>query len=270
MLYKLNGQGYVINEASLKKIQRDYLAVLEELKLETINRLGNDILSIYIRGSVSVGRAKKNLSDVDFITITKKKISTQRLFWINNFSNKLRNKYNFIPFFDITVISFDELLSSPKIKNLKTYLKTQSVCLYGKNILGILPPVKPGRELAVKMYADMDKELQTLKNIFSGKLKNRKYLNKKMPTKFWCVWAMRLLLRSGLGLVMIEKPLYSQDLKTCYQLFSQYFPEYKKQMHQALKWSKSPTSDKRKLLNYLNNFGSEFIKLWNKTNNYEK
>jgi len=262
MLYKLDEQGCVINEASLKKIQNDYFHVLEKIKFENIRRIEKNIRSIYARGSVSVGKAKKNLSDVDFITITKKKIPARKLSWINNFSNKLKSKYDFIPFFDITVISFDELFTSPKIKNLKIYLKTQSVCLYGEDILHFLPAVKPGRELASRMYAGLNKELQMLQGIFSGRLKNKKYLNKKMPIEFWCVWVTRTLLRAGLGLVMIKRPVYSQDLKTCFAIFTEEYPEYKKEAKQLLKWSINPISDKKQLLNFLNNFGFKFLKLW--------
>lgn len=264
MLYKLDKQGYVINEASIKKIQKDYFVALEEIKLEVIKRFGNKIRSIYIRGSVSVGRAKKNLSDIDFIVITKKALSKKRPSWIESFLNKMKNKYTFIPFFDFTLTSFDELLTSAKIKNLKIYLKTQSVCLYGEDILHLLPPIKPGRDLAIEMYADLYKELKILQNIFSGKIKNYSYLGKKMPINFWCVWTMRVLIRSGLGLVMFHEPVYSQDLKTCYQLFSRYFPEQKKEMQQALYWAINPTNDKQALFNYLKNFSPQFLKLWEK------
>lgn len=262
MLYKTDKNGFVVNEANSRKIPPYYRKILKEINQLYIDKLGSDLLSVYIRGSVSVGRAKSYISDIDSVAIVKRKLTRKNLLWIIKAANNLGKKYPKAGIIELTVISLKELLRSKEYKNIRVYLKTQSVCLIGKDILPQLPKVKPGKKLAIYLYGNLSKELEILKKIFSGTITNREYLFQKRPIKFWCVWMTRTLLRAGLGLVMIKKPIYSQDLKTCFSIFTEEYPEYKREMQQLLKWSVKPTNNKKQLFNFLDNFAPKFLKLW--------
>ncbi len=262
MLYKIDRKGYVVNESNLRKIQPYYKKVLQEINQLYVDRLGNNLLSVYIRGSVSTGRAKPNISDVDSVAIVKRKLIRKKLLWTIKAADNLEKKYPKAGLIELTIVSLKELLKSKKYKNLRVYLKTQSVCLMGEDILPQLPKVKPGKKLAIYLYGDLKQELEILKKIFSGEIINREYLFRRRPIKFWCVWMTRTLLRSGLGLVMIKKPIYTQDLNTCFSIFVKEYPEYKREMKQLLEWSVNPTSNKKQLFNFLDNFAPRFLKLW--------
>ena len=262
MLYKTDENGFIINEASSRKIQPYYRKILKEINQLYIDKLGSNLLSVYIRGSVSVGRATPRISDIDSVAIIRKRLARENLSWIVKAANDLEKKYPKAGLVELAVISLNELLKSKEYKNLRVYLKTQSVCLWGKDILPQLPKVKPGKELAVYLYGNLDEELEILKKIFSGKITDREYLFQKRPIKFWGVWMTRTLLRAGLGLVMIKKPIYSQDLKTCFTIFTEEYPEYKNEMQRLLGWSVKPTSNKRRLFNFLDNFEPKFLQLW--------
>lgn len=262
MLYKIDKNGFIVNEASIKKIQPYYRKILEEINQFYIDKLGNNLLSVYIRGSVSVGRAKPYISDIDSVAIVRRKLTEKDLSWVVRATNELEKKYPKAGLIELTVISLKELLKSKNYKNLRVYLKTQSVCIKGKDILSQLPKIKPGKELAIYLYGNLSKELEVLKKIFSNRKINRDYLFQKRSIKFWCVWMTRTLLRAGLGLVMVEKPVYSQDLKTCFSVFIEKYPEYKKEMKQLLKWSIKPTNNKKQLFIFLNNFTPKFLKIW--------
>lgn len=262
MLYKIDKNGFVVNEANPKKVQPYYKKILEEISKLYNEKLGDSLISIYIRGSVSVGKAKPGISDVDSIAVTKKEVPREELFWIIKESKRLEKKHPKAGFFDLTVVSLEELKNSKNYKNLRVYLKTQSFLLSGQDILYQLPDIIPGKELALQLYGDLPEELGILKNIFAGKIKDREYLFQKRPIKFWCIWMTRVLLRAGLGIVMTEKPVYSQDLKTCYTVFIKEYPQYKKEMKQLLAWSVNPIGDKEKIFNFLNNFAPKFLKLW--------
>ena len=73
MLYKTDKNGCVINEANLRKIRPYYRKILQEINQLYIDKLGDNLLSVYIRGSVSVGRAKPYISDVDSVAVVKRK-----------------------------------------------------------------------------------------------------------------------------------------------------------------------------------------------------
>ncbi len=262
MLYKTDKKGYIVNEANSRKIQPYYRKILKKINQLYIDKLGSDLLSVYIRGSVSVGKTKAYISDIDSIAIIKRKLTRKNLLWTIKAANNLEKKYPRAGLVELTVISLKELLESKEYKNLRVYLKTQSVCLMGRDILPQLPKVKPGKKLAIYLYGDLFKELETLKKIFSGGITDHEYLFQKRPIKFWCVWMNRTLLRAGLGLVMLKKPIYSQDLKTCFSVFIEEYPKYKEEAQQLLKWSIKPTNNKKLLFNFLDNFSPKFLKLW--------
>ncbi len=262
MLYKLDFHGFVKNEASKSKVQPYFKKLLKEVEKVYTRRLEGNLLSIYIRGSVSVGRARPYISDLDSVCVVKTPISNKDLLWFAKTAKILEKKYPKVTLVELAVVSQSNLLKSKKYKNLRVYLKTQSFCLKGVDVVSAIPSVKPGKALAQELYGNLDKELETLKKIFTGKIKNKQYLFQKRPIEFWCVWMTRVLLRAGLGLKMIQKPIYSQDLQTCYKVFSKSYPQYKNQMHQLLKWSIKPISNKKELSIFLNDFGPKFIKLW--------
>lgn len=267
MLYSINKDGAVVNDAHIDRIQKQYRLILEEISDYYRKEFGDNLLSIYVRGSVSVGRAKSFISDIDSVAIVRMDISPKKQKEIQEYSKKLQEKYPFVTLVDMTVISPKTLLEDKEFSNLKIYLKTQSVCLYGRDIVEEIEEVKPGRELALKMYGDLSEKLQDLENVFSHDTTEKTYLGEKRPTEFWCVWTMRTILRSGLGLVMLKKPVYSQDLQTCAEVFSAEYPEYEQYMEKAISWAMNPTTNRKEILDYLKEFSPKYIALWEKAIN---
>ncbi len=268
MLYKIDKDGIVVNEAGKNLIQKEYLPILEEINEFYVKEFGGELQSVYIRGSVSVGRAKSGVSDVDSVAIISKSINKQQKDKVVEFSREIESKYPFITLADLTVISLDELLNNKEFSNLKIYLKTQSVCLYGKDVVKDIPDVKPGKALALAMYGNLSEQLDELVGIFSGKQSEKTYLGEKRPLEFWCIWTMRLLLRSALGLVMIRRPVYSQDLGTCLEIFSESYPEHAAEMKKALFFALNPSGNQDQLGEYLNAFCPKYIKLWKEELNH--
>ncbi len=261
MLYKLDSNGYVVNDATKRKIQPYYKPILSEISGLYKSHLGENILSIYIRGSVSVGRAKPYISDIDSVCVVRDKVKPSNLFWTVEASRVLEKKYPKAQLVELAIVSADELVNSKKYKNLRVYLKTQSIRLWGKDILKKIPRVKPGNELAKVLYSDLSSELSRLRKIFTYKQADTKYLYQRRSMKFWCVWLSRVLLRSGLGVIMVNTPIYTQDLKTCYSYFVKEFPEYASEMGQLLKWSIEPIDNRKEIVRFMDSFCPEYLKL---------
>jgi len=267
MLYSINKDGVVVNDAHINRIQEQYQPILEGINDYYRKELGDNLSSIYIRGSVSVGRAKPFISDIDSVAIVSTDISPKKQKEIHKYSKKLQEKYPFVTLVDMTVISQENLFEDKEFSNLKIYLKTQSVCLYGKDIVKEIKDVKPGSELALEMYGDLPEKLQDLEKIFSHNTTEKTYLGEKRPIEFWCVWTMRTILRSGLGLIMFKKPVYSQDLQTCAEVFSTEYPEYEQYMEKAILWAMNPTTERKEIQEYLKEFSPKYIALWDKAIN---
>ncbi|MFH1183223.1 MAG: nucleotidyltransferase domain-containing protein [Candidatus Moraniibacteriota bacterium] len=262
MIFKTDKDGFIINEGDLSKIQPEYRGILEEIKKCSIENLGKKLLGIYIRGSVSTGKAVRGISDIDTVIISKGKIPRKDRFWSVKLSKDLERKYPFIEGADITIVGSKDILTSKKYFGLRVNLVTQSVNLYGKEILHRTKTPKPGIELSKKMLDGMESELTYLRRIFKGEIKKPEYNDRRRPTKFWCIWMARTMLRGGMGILMLKRPVYSRDLKDCLELFSKEYPEYKKYMEKAYFWSMHSTSNKSELVNYIDDFGPKLLEIW--------
>ncbi len=264
MLYALDINGCVINEASLDRISDEYRPLIDEVVVGAKETFGGKLRSIYVRGSVSVGRAQPNISDIDMVILLHEDPTDRELFWRKDFADMLGKKYDCVTMVDLTSVTLEELLKNTEFKRLQIYLATQSVCLYGEDVLDILGAIHPDRKLALWMYAGLDRELQGLEEYFLDPSASWSYLGEVRRPEFWCVWTMRTLLRSGLGLVMCSRPVYTQDLPTCYEEFVKEFPELEGDMKQALVWAHTPTSDKHAVGAYLREFLPKYLELWKK------
>ncbi|MBP6974791.1 MAG: nucleotidyltransferase domain-containing protein [Candidatus Pacebacteria bacterium] len=264
MLYALDDSGSIINEASLSKVGPDYRPIIDLMVNALQDKLSDKLKSIYVRGSVSVGRAQPNISDIDIVVILHIPLTEEEKNWCKDFSATLSKQYPFVTFVDLTCITSEELSNADEYRRLRVYLATQSVCLYGEDILGDLGKVKPSKKLSLEMYRGLDTELEELKEYFYRPTETRSYLGEVQSPEFWCVWTMRTLLRSGLGLVMCSRPLYTQDLPTCYAEFAKEFPEFEGEMKKALVWAHTPTSDKQAVGEYLQDFLPKYLELWKK------
>lgn len=262
MLFKISKDGSVINEAHLSKIQLEYLSILKIINSYYKAVLKDNLVGIYIRGSVSVGRAKPYISDIDSVAITHRNVTKKVLREAYVFSTKLQKRFPFVTLVDMTILSRNKLMNDPEFSNLKIYLKTQSVCLYGNDVVKDFEPVRPGRELALAMYGDISDKLLMLERHFLAEGPKMLYLGEKRPTHFWCIWTMRTILRSALGLVMIKKPVYSQDLRTCAKVFCSQYPSYEKYIRKAILWAMRPTEKPEEIIVYLREFVPKYLKLW--------
>ncbi len=265
-LLKLNSYGVVKNEGDLSKLQKKFRKIIDKVIIHTQKIFSGRILSTYVRGSVSIGKAIEGVSDIDIVVVLKEPVPKKSLEWIAKYSGEIEKTYKSITTLDLTIVSLDELLYSQEYKNLRIYIKTQSCLLTGKDILPLLSPVIPGRHLAIYMYGHVIDELKELYRIFKNGKTKRTYLFRKRPIDFWCIWMCRTILRSGMAATMSTKPLYTPELRACCAVFSEQYPELSKEMKQILTWARYPIGDTKKLCKFLDVFIPKYAMIWYQIN----
>lgn len=249
--------GYLKNSGSAELIQKEYKPLLDELTSACQKYFKQELLAVYVRGSVSIGQAKPGLSDIDMVAVTNRTFTDTELSWINPAMEKLEKEDLLI---ELTVLSLDELINSPNFFQLRLNLKTRSVCLYGQDVLPQVPEIKIDNELAKELYLRGLEGLRSLAVYFKNPSK-KSYLNRPRPVSFWCIWAMRTILRSSMSFVMTQEPLYTPDLPTCFSALSKFFPDLETHYQQALDWAKKPSSDHNEINKFINNFLPLYEKL---------
>jgi predicted nucleotidyltransferase len=251
MILRVDNDGFLINDGNIKNISPELLVILNKLVSFSKRELGNNFLSAYIRGSVSVGRFIKNISDIDFVVITKIKPDQKNFNNFLNHSLKLNKKYFWVEDFDLFLVDKNTLFNSPELNKLRVYLSTQSVLIAGEDIINGLERYKPDKKLANTLLSEIDNEFLFLKNIFSSVEQNFSYNNQTRPLNFWCVWMSRVVLRFSLYASLEKHHFYTNDLKDCYKIVSEIYPELEPDLNLALLWSQFPSNDRVVLNDYI-------------------
>jgi uncharacterized protein len=244
--------GYLTNQASAHKITRPWQELLDAATAVYRTYLGENIHSIYIRGSVARGTALPEISDLDTMVIIKEGLEELDLSWIRTERPKLLTQF---PFAEGIEMEFLPLSAFPNSEEYFTdifLLQTQSVCVYGEDLIPTLPLFKPDVALALKLAEHFSK------NIEKAVLKISKVQIQK-NVHAWCVWIMKRILRTGFLLVMPAEKVFTRDLYPCYELFSKHYPDYATQMTQALEWALSPSTNRDQLVEFIRSFGGWLI-----------
>jgi predicted nucleotidyltransferase len=256
----------IINQGDYSKIQEPYGSVVNDIQCSLSKIIGDgDFCSFYVRGSVSVGLAKPPYSDVDVVVVLNSPPSQATSDRFRDLSDKLQKKYSpDISEIDITVTTVPRLLYSNEIKNLKVYLKYQSVLISGNDILDELPEVIPSAELATYMYNDLTREVDSLRRQFQRIENPKKYQGVERADTFWCVWLCRTILRSMMALCMEKSGIFTQDLRECAKIGMKYYPELKQIIELSLIYAINPTGDKTLLLDFVEQIELYYMLIWDK------
>lgn len=234
--------GYLVNPASLEKIQEGWKPVIQDVIVAYKTHFGEKLKSVYIRGSVAKGQAVEGISDIDsiaYIDLPKDAINHE---WEEVAEKEIADKYDFL--------ESAELMSRPLVIGpMNVILLNQAVCVYGDPI--VVPRVKLGKEMMMHI-PNLDKRIQIL---------DKKLASADTPEKVkeTCVWFAKDILRTGFELTMERSKRYTRDLYLCYQDFAEYYPNKESQMREVLDLALNPTSDKKVIEKIRDEFSSWLI-----------
>lgn len=236
----IDEEGYIVNNLSLENIQAEYKSIIEDTLAFYKTHFNENIHSIYLRGSVPKGKAIHHISDLDTLAIAHTEINKNELRGrITSFKDEMSNKYPYLNGLEIQFKSLDKVMST---KMTQFRLKTQCICIYGKDIINELPKFGIG-----EAYRDS-------KNIEEGITNVKfwlKHANTKEALEIICSWIMKRTVRIGFELVMEKEQCYTRDLYPCYEMFSKNYPNKSKEMREVLNLAIFPTSNSDYMLKVL-------------------
>lgn len=247
--------GFIIREASIDKIPAEWRLLVDRVILAYQTYWNEAIHSIYIRGSVAVGKAIYEVSDLDSFAV----VNTEKLqlddSWFDSVKKQLQLEYPFCTGVELKALEAEGLLNFnlENYNHLRMLLKTQAACVCGEDISLQFPSYKPDIN-AVSHGFNLEEDLQRVLIDLQQLCKTESATVQKI-----CQWIMKRIVRSGFEIVMETAQCYTRDLYPCYQLFSRYFPEKQSQMYQALTWAINPIDDPVKISKFLNSFGGWLV-----------
>ena len=238
----IDKDGYIVKEASLDRITEKWKTVIKETIRAYKEHFGENLLSVYVRGSVAKGDAIDGISDLDTIAVLES-FSKNKDTWGDVFSNEMVKKYPFVEKIEITAGTREQAVDPNRA--VRIMLKTQAVCVFGKDISSEIPKLRPGKE-SCQHFRWLQHDLLDSIDFFEGQWGENEEENQKKIT-----WITRRILRTGFELVMEREQKYTRDLHPCYESFSKYYPEKEKLMLTTLNLAINPVLEVNHILRVL-------------------
>ena len=237
--------GFIINTTSIESIQPEWKPAVDSLVVAYKKQFGDNLHSLYIRGSVAKGKAIKDISDIDTIAVLHSKSS--RVPRTKAVQEEILTAYPFVRRIEFGIHSLDKLGMFTKLM-----IQTQSVCVFGEDLTKTIPAFKVGKDTQQHIHS-LEKEISSELNYLEDK-------HTPDEIKESCSWTMKRIVRSGCELVMERSGKYTRDLYPCYTVFSEYYPEQKERMHQILEFAITPSDNAQAVIEILENFGSWIVR----------
>lgn len=239
--------GYIVKAASADKIQPEWRPAVDTVVNAYVDNLGDDLHSVYIRGSVAKGEAIEHVSDLDTIALTTTDKGYVNTDWMRAFRQKFAQDFPFVSGVEIQLVPIEDIG-----RNNRILIKTQTACIYGEDIAPQLPPLKPGRDTMIHAFALGERIEETVERLKTAEDPER--------IAHICTWIMKRIVRTGCELVMERSGKYTRDLYPCYELFSGYYPEKSDEMYHALELAIHPSQDAREIIDVLEGIGGWLVR----------
>jgi len=189
------------------------------------------------------------VSDVDVIIVTYSNLEELDLDWMGDTEQWIDQKFSFINGVELGFTPLSEVKEWKYCSMIPFILKTYGICVYGENLISKLPEYKPDSSLANEHLFHLTSLIDKAKHDLMG--------NENMEDiKDCCSWIMRIIVRAGGALVIVQEQSYTRDLFPAYQLFSKHHPEKEQEMKKALWYAINPSSSSEEILKFLEHFGS--------------
>ncbi len=247
--------GYLINDALAENITPPWSEAVAAGVAIYREAFGPQLRSVYLRGSVARGLAVAGWSDIDLFGICRgeaDKVPKKDDAWIAQTQAEYKTKFPFVGGWGLEL----SLHAEASILSQKPHIFTQfkifhAVCVDGEDLKRHIPRFKANYQMATQFVGKPK----------MGLARAKRYLAMtESPEEVAQVskWYMRRLVRNAMLLVMPQSGCYTPDIYYCWELFSQYYPEQKQAMWQALDWALKPCTDQKVLSAFLDDFAVWF------------
>ncbi|RIW37329.1 nucleotidyltransferase [Bacillus salacetis] len=250
---KLDREGYIINESSWEKVNRNYQSPIRKITGAIKKDFSKEIHSIYLRGSLPRGLGIEGVSDIDLLVVendSADKTCRERLMGT---VEKMGKEYPYINGIEVGFNSLKEVCTTSHFHIIPFMIKTYSILLYGENLQEKLPQYKADEKLANEHIVNLRMQIEIALEDLEGNEDTE-------DIKDCCMWIMKIFIRGGMALVMNHERTYTRDLYPAFMLFSTHYPEKEKEMLNALELAVNPSGDPLKIISFLKEgFGSWMI-----------
>ncbi len=222
-------EGFLVNPCAPHLVDERFEPLLTLVKNELFERQASNLHSIYLRGSVPRGMADEH-SDIDvFALVFSEKVGLEEPEWVSSFEARIADRFSFPVRLDLHLAGLAPVLrafaksdqpsggkSNPQLAMI---LQTQSLCIYGPDLIPRIPPYRPDENMMLA-FRWLEADLAAFAKDETD-TKARQQL-------------LKTIIRSGFESVMPKIQQYTPDLYLCYVAFAETHPKRGRMMRDAL------------------------------------
>jgi ribosomal protein S18 acetylase RimI-like enzyme len=239
----LSDTGFILNDTATTFVDPGLAARVNEVYRATY---GDDLHSVYVRGSVARGNFLPGVSDLDTFAAVDRDDVAQAMPGAGEASAALLRE--FPDFTEIVFVAVSVKTILTERRNPFTFLlQTQSCCIYGTPLHARLEPYRPDIEIVG--------EAMYLRHRIAKYAADVEGIDAPEALKLQCGVLMKGLVRSAYDLVLPIEGRYTRDLFWCYRGFVRHYPEHDAAVRQAVEWALEPIADKGAIGALLSGFG---------------
>ncbi|HEX5324513.1 MAG TPA: nucleotidyltransferase domain-containing protein [Capsulimonadaceae bacterium] len=241
----VDADGYIVTEVSREKVSARYEALLEDATSLLKAQFSDTLHSVYLYGSVAMGKAVDGKSDLDLLAVFKKQVDEAEQLVVSDIAAGLSEKWrDLVREVGIEAASVFEVLGPENAVGWGCFLKHLCVSLDGDDLSRQFGKFRPGREVAWGLNGDLAERLEQIEQSL------RETEDSEVTSKL-CASASRRIVRVGFGLVMVENAFWTTDLERSCELFCKRYRGQEAGMRRALEWTEAPSSSKMQILGFL-------------------
>jgi uncharacterized protein len=257
-VWPLTAAGNLLNRAASSVLQPAYAPCTSFVCGQLNEMLGDELISIYLRGSVALGEAVPNRSDLDLLVLTRSEPEAE----LEALREAALNAFPFLEDVDIGLCRADDVGVTLFGTCVQSYLLVEARLLAGRDLALDKPAMRPDAKFARSRFPDFETEANWLMGMLIGTEPLAHYRGVVRPASFWAKWTMRAVMRTTHLVAMTSTGLYSNHLATCCKLALDHFPENTEWIQRAFENERHLTSDPAESAVVLRWWRETMLPLW--------
>ncbi len=244
----LDKDGCIVNPAQLRLIRDPWHQAVTQVVTSCRDIFADDIHGIYVRGSVARGTAVEGIADLDIVLVLREFRAPPFAATINRIEADIGAAFPFLRGVEVDCVGRAVLRGPCTPGSRQAFLlKTQAICFHGADLIPALPPARLDRGAMIesrRLESSIAFVRQKLASPRTGPRERQAY----------CLWLMKIIVRSAFELVCHLERRYTRELRACAAIFSKHHPAQKAAINQAVAWAIDPADDPTPVTSLLDSF----------------
>ncbi|MBP2058708.1 hypothetical protein J2Z60_001897 [Lactobacillus colini] len=236
--WKMDQSGYIDNHLMLPG--PPYNLILDDILELLKEQIGENLVSVFVRGSAAFNNIVLGISDLDLILGVKhKNLKTTTL--IDNLCKQLSLKYKTF-FCEVGIACFTDSYLGGETKSFfsKFVLKTQSVCIYGRDYSQKINRISLNQQVYKLDISFCEKKMQRFRN----EVKTLNFANSE-EVKSLSRHIGKYLIRTVFAILASQdQPLrYTRDVRCCFETIQQDSMIWSERLKKYYNWVACPINN---------------------------